>query len=559
MDDLESRLDHQLSGLSRVPLADPEPVTDLRRRARHIRVARVLTSVVAVAAAVVVTGAVVVVAKNGSSTTDGRTVQIAAPDFVLGDIDAVVLSSGLDADGARKPLPANLAATVARIPGVQTVSGVVDTFAPVIDKNGNGSSVGNNFGAPPRSPILFSYHEGDHLPLVAGRLPAAAGEIVVDADVLTRSHLKIGDDVLVQVRSSGNIGFKIVGTFQLPGVDLTGVPLAAMSVAYQPKNLQFDRLDIKLKPGANGARVRDAIAAATGSAFTVVPPSVISFPDQRLAQIEIQRAYWALLSPDPAERAGSGDGPPSDQEKANYAKYAELAKHVELRVENVSFLSPDAAAVTYRIYYGSGPSPIINDPQSGTASRVNGHWQLGNSTLCSLAALVGIKCAAANHVTISPPNGYQPVSTLDPEVVNAFETLADPKSTVDQRAAVVAGGDTKSIHPMVVDGVRRDRAYAGRTTLTIAGWKQTAPTRIDVLFSLQTENGPSTPWPSTAAAQKDLDGHWYASEQFACGITGLANGGCYQGAVDGANGSPGTTAAPDAKSASTAPAAAKNP
>ena len=39
MDELESRLEHQLSGLGRVPLAEPVPVDDLRRRARHVRAA----------------------------------------------------------------------------------------------------------------------------------------------------------------------------------------------------------------------------------------------------------------------------------------------------------------------------------------------------------------------------------------------------------------------------------------------------------------------------------------------------------------------------------------
>jgi hypothetical protein len=513
--------------------------------------------VVAVATALAVTGAIVVVARDGSSGTQTQKVQIAAPDFVLGDIDAVVLSSGLDADGARNPLPTSLAAVVAQVPGVQTVSGVVDTFAPMVAEEGGGVYPVTAPGTPPRSPVLFSYHEGDQLPLVDGRHPEAAGEIVVDADVLTRDRVKIGDAVRLQVRGK-NVSFKIVGTFELPGVDLTGIPLAAMSVAYQPNDLQFDRLDVKLKPGANGAQVRDAIAVATGSAYTVVPPSVISFPDQRLAQIEIQHAYWALLSPDAKERAASGDGPPSDQEKANYAKYAELAKQVELRVENVAFLSPDAAAVTYRVYYGGGPSPIITDPQNGAASRVNGHWQLGTSTLCSLAALVGIKCDASSHATISPPTGYQPVSTLDPEVMKAFVTLADPKATVAQRVAVVAGGETDTIRRVIADGVRGDQGYVGKTTLSLAGWRQTAPTRIEVLYSLQTEGGPSTPWPSTAAAQKNLDGHWYASAQYACGISGLASGGCYtKSGAPAVSGVLGVTQSPN--TASTSPAVATSP
>src|SRR5262249_47927329 len=122
MDDLESRLDQQLSALGRTPLADPVPVAELRSRARHVRVRRALTSVVAVAAAVAVTVGTVAIAANRSPSA--QRVQVAAPSFVLGDIDAVVLSSTFDADGARNPLPANLAAHVAQVPGVARVSGV---------------------------------------------------------------------------------------------------------------------------------------------------------------------------------------------------------------------------------------------------------------------------------------------------------------------------------------------------------------------------------------------------------------------------------------------------
>jgi hypothetical protein len=518
MDDLESRLDHQLSGLGRVPLAEPVPVEDLRRRARHIRVARVLTSAIAVVTAVVVIGALVVVAHNDSTSPHSQNVRIAAPDFVLGDIDAVVLSSGLDADGARRPLPTSLAAVVAHVPGVQNVSGVVDTFAPVVPEGAPDSSF-TATGVPPRSPILFSYHEGDDLPIVAGRAPAAAGEIVVDADMLTREHAGIGDDVRLQVRGQ-NLTFTIVGTFELPGVDLTGIPLAAMSVAYQPEDLQFDRIDVKFKPGANESRVRDRIAAAVGSTYSVVPPSVISFPDQRLAQLEIQHAYWALLSPDAKERSASGDGPANAQEKANYQKYAQLTSHVELRVENVAFLSPDAAALTYRIFYDGRPSPIIQAVQSGAASRVNGHWQLGSSTLCSLAALVGIKCDNPGHATIAPPNGYQPVSTLDPEVTSAFDALADPKATLAQRVAAISNGTEQ--RSVIAAGLEQDQAYAGKTQFTIAGWRADAADIVSILYSLQTNGGPSTPWPTNATATRAADGHWYADSQYACGIEGLA-------------------------------------
>ena len=317
---------------------------------------------------------------------------------------------------------------------------------------------------------------------------------------------------------------RVVGTFDLPGIDLAGIPLAAMSAGHQLPDLQLDRIDVNLAPGANTANVRDAIAGAVGDGYTVVQPSAISFPDQRLAQVEIQHAYWALLSPDASERSTSGVGPSDLKERTNYQKYSALALEVELRVENVNFLSPDAASLTYRIYYGGNPSPIIHDPQTGTATRVEGHWQLGKNTLCSLAALVGISCTGVDNVTITPPNGYQPPGTLDPEILRAFAALTDPGATVDQRVAAVPDGN--ALRSVIEAGVQRDQTV-GKSTFTIAGWRAVSATDTEILYSLQTASGPSTPWPSTANAQKLSDGHWYAAAQYACGISSLAGAGCY--------------------------------
>ena len=366
-------------------------------------------------------------------------------------------------------------------------------------------------------------HNGDQLDVTSGRAPQAADEIVADADFLSREHVGVGDSVSLMLRGQ-ILPLHIVGAFDLPGLDLNGVPLAAMSAAYQSPDLQLDRLDVNIKPGADPAKVRDAIAAATGSAYTVAPPSTISFPDQRLAQLEIQHAYWALLSPDPKERATSGNGPPSAQEKDNYQKYASLADSVELRVENVSFLSPDDATLTYRIFYDGSPSPIINEPQTGSATRVDGRWQLGKNTVCSLAALVGIKCSGDEHVNVAAPNGYAPASTLDPGLVHAFNVLADPDATVEQRIAVITDGAAS--RGVIEAGVEQDRSYAGKVTLTISGWRIDPAGDVDVLYSLQTVRGPSTPWPSIATVHKADDGHWYFTNQYACGIAGLAGGVC---------------------------------
>jgi hypothetical protein len=112
------------------------------------------------------------------------------------------------------------------------------------------------------------------------------------------------------------------------------------------------------------------------------------------------------------------------------------------------------------------------------------------------------------------------VSTLDPEVVRAFNALADPNATLAQRIAAIADGNAQ--RSIIEAGLQQDQAYAGKTQFTIAGWRANSPDMVSILYSLQTEGGPSTPWPTNATATKAADGHWYAGSQYACGINGLA-------------------------------------
>src|SRR4051794_26471282 len=291
MDDLESRLDHELSGLGRTPLAEPVPIAELRHRARRVRAARALTGVTAVAMSVaLVVGAVLVVGGRGNHE---QTVRVGAPNFLLGDTDAVVLSSTFDTDGARSPLPTGLVATVSQVPGVESVSGVIDTFAPVTESTPSDGSEAEH-RTPPRTAILFSFHKDDDVDVTRGRAPAGGGELVVDADFAARNGKDVGDKVSLHVRGE-TIDMKIVGVFELPGVDLSGVPLVAMPAAFDTSDLPLDRIDVSIVPGANRAKVRDRIAATVSNRYTVLEPSAISFADQRLAQVEIQHAYWALL------------------------------------------------------------------------------------------------------------------------------------------------------------------------------------------------------------------------------------------------------------------------
>ena len=516
MDDFESRLDHELSALGRTPLAEPVPVDELRSRARRSRATHALGVVVAVVTAIALVVGVVAVAAHRSP--DSRHVQVAAPSFVLGDIDAVVLSSTFDADGARNPLPADLTAVVARVPGVERVSGVVDTFAPLA---GSFAIVRPAQAEPPRTPILFSYHQPDEISLTGGRLPNAVDEIVGDADFLARNKLALGDETLLQVRGVAR-RMQVVGSFTLPGVNLDGIPLAAMAAQYQASDFALDRIDVKLDPGADAANVRDRIASAIGDAYTVMPPSIISFPDQRLAQLEVQHAYWSLLSTDPTERAGATEDGPSPNGNEEYQKHRSEAMQAELRVENVTFLSPTTATLTYRVFYGGSPSPIITAPQAGAATNVDGVWKISSATLCQLAAFENIPCASTGKVTLTPPSGWQDAASLAGPARAVLTVLADPAATVDQRAAALMFGHRD--RTVVEAGITRDQTY-GASHLSILGWRPSTG-GVDVLYVLVTEHGPSTPWPLIAHLVAGDNGGFVAGDQYACGIDGLTQGAC---------------------------------
>ena len=199
--------------------------------------------------------------------------------------------------------------------------------------------------------------------------------------------------------------------------------------------------------------------------------------------------------------------------------------NAELRVENVTFLSPTTATLTYRVFYGGSPSPIITAPQPGAATRVDGVWKLSSATLCQLAAFENIPCASTGKVTLTPPAGWQDAAGLDVQARAVLIVLADPAATADQRIAVLMFGEQN--RAMVEHGLQQDATY-GESHLSILGWRP-ATGGIDVLYVLVTSNGPSTPWPLIAHLVPGDHGDFIVGDQYACGIEGVANGACYIG------------------------------
>lgn len=130
----------------------------------------------------------------------------------------------------RARLDDSVVATVAAVPGVAVAEGGVTGYARIVGKNGK--ALGNpSFGAPT---LGFSWGENPELNpfrFVAGRAPAAADEVVIDAKSARDGDLAVGDvtTVLVQgpPRQFTVVGIVKFGTADSPG----GATVAAFDLA----------------------------------------------------------------------------------------------------------------------------------------------------------------------------------------------------------------------------------------------------------------------------------------------------------------------------------------
>ena len=276
--------------------------------------------------------------------------------------------------------------------------------------------------------------------------------------------------------------------------------------------------------------MRAAVAGVLGDAYVTLTPTELGLADQRDAEIGIQHAYWALLSPNAEERyaAREFDGTTREQADEGYARYKDTADQAELRIQRVNFVAPDRANVVYRIYYGGSPSPIITDPQNGAAVFVDGKWRIAAATTCQLATYIGQQCAAFADKPVQPPDGWSAADSA-PEIAAPFRVVADPDATVDARVAAIAPSPTLSPDQQrlaIAAGVAQDRKYSGRTKFLVIGVRDLGD-HAQVLYSLTVDgtDGLNTPYPVIGNALHG-NGQWLVDSQYLCGIVGLAQQGC---------------------------------
>ena len=250
----------------------------------------------------------------------------------------------------------------------------------------------------------------------------------------------------------------------------------------------------------------------------------ISFPDQRLAQLEIQHAYWALLSPDQKERSGSGvgasDAPGAGQlREVRGARHARGAARRERRVPLPRRGGAHVPHLLRRFAVADHQRAADRDRDAGRRALAARHVHAVLARRARGHQVRGRRGQRADHAPERVRAGEHARPRDRARVRDAWPTPTRRSTSASLRSRA----DPRS--------ARSSRRASRRTTRTRArprsrsrGGARSRPTRIEILYSLQTEGGPSTPWPSTGAAEKTFDGHWYAAPQFACGISGLASG-----------------------------------
>jgi hypothetical protein len=326
---------------------------------------------------------------------------------------------------------------------------------------------------------------------------------------------------------------RVVGVLAPAGGDVDDINLVVMraeDLGAATNRPSFDRIDIVATHDVGTDELLDRVAAVLPSSAMVVPPSVVGFDEQLRAELEIQRAYHWILSPNRDLGRGStfgGDDDPAvaAQNQATYDANYWQTKDTELRVYRVAFVDSATALVTYRAYYGGQPSQVVNQPLTAVVERIDGHWRISAAGMCELAQASNIQCAgspggptAVEFTT--PPNGWNPVDSV-PGIAEEFRVIANPSSTVDQRVAIVDQGG--KLRDAIETGARADAARGGTVTFNVSGARLLDATHAQVLYSVIADGDPhlETPYPLVGNAVL-VDGAWKVSSRFACGLTALA-------------------------------------
>lgn len=140
--------------------------------------------------------------------------------------------------------------------------------------------------------------------------------------------------------------------------------------------------------GCGGGKHTTATTAAPGTTTTAARPGVA----------EISRNWKRFFSPSTPvpEKVKLLQNGPRFAAAVRAASRSPQAKQLSVKVLQARAKTPTSADVVYDLSLGGKPLLVH---QNGVAVRTNGVWQVGEETLCKLAALQGTKLAACTKMT----------------------------------------------------------------------------------------------------------------------------------------------------------------
>ncbi len=187
--------------------------------------------------------------------------------------DSVVVSPaqtlGKRVESETSPITEQMLAQVRGTPGVAEAAGGIFSPATLLDANRKRLSSGHS---PAFVSALVPKRFESFKP-IKGRFPQGPGEVAIDQATAERTHVAIGQQIIVAGRSTAR-RYAVVGVVQFGGGESFGgagvavlTPAEAQSVVGEPG--RFDHIDVAAAPGVSPATLRGRLRAALPSTVAV--------------------------------------------------------------------------------------------------------------------------------------------------------------------------------------------------------------------------------------------------------------------------------------------------
>ena len=178
-------------------------------------------------------------------------------------------SLGSETRAQTSPITDAMVAQVRSVSGVAEAAGAIFSPGSFLDVHRKRLTTG---GAPAFVTAAEPKRFESFAP-VSGRFPTTAGEVTIDQATAERSHLKIGEQMIVAGSATAR-AYTIVGIMKFGGGESFGGAGAALLTLPEAQRVlgeqgRFDQIDVAARPGVTPKELRDRIRAALPNSVNV--------------------------------------------------------------------------------------------------------------------------------------------------------------------------------------------------------------------------------------------------------------------------------------------------